>query len=480
MKIPSPYDYLAFAAKTSPSNAAYISQDQQTSYRELHALVKNAAANLRERGIRPGENVAIHHNDIFVAYILILALFHEGANCCLSWEHFDSLPIDHYLTHEMKPFMTEENTIIVNRNWIVQSSGVSRVNVPRLHLDVEAPVIAFSSSGTTGNPKLIAISLREMELRLYATLKSRITTGPIMTMIGLRTLAGFQTAMRALASAEAISMPATISAAVQILVRRRITEFMGSPSHLASITRYLSGKTILLPHLRVVYTTGAPIPSSLLNRVRTEMCQNVMGLYGSSEAGTTCLAPVHALARHLGAGGYPVPGVELDIVDENDQPVALGEEGIIRFRNDYCLQEYLGNPEESAVAFRDGWFYPGDIGLLRGDGLLVVTGRSVDVINASGLKVNPLVVEGFLLAQAGVQDAAVFAAKGVGGIDEIWAAIIPSGDLDDVALMAKAQGRLGQRAPRRIFQVSEIPRNENDKTLRDELRDQVEQMLLEI
>jgi acyl-coenzyme A synthetase/AMP-(fatty) acid ligase len=380
----------------------------------------------------------------------------------------------------MKPFMTEDNTIIVNRDWIVQNLGARRPIAPRQHPDINAPAIIFSSSGTTGEPKLIAISLREMEGRLQATLKTRITTGPVMTMIGLRTLAGFQTAARALASAEAISMPTTLKAAIQILVRRSITEFTGSPSHLASITRYLSGRTIRLPHLRVVYTAGAPIPSSLLNRVRTEMCQNVMGLYGSSEAGTTCLAPVHMLARHLGAGGYPAPGVDLEIVDENDQMLPPDEEGIVRVRNEYCLQEYLGNPEESAIAFRDGWFYPGDIGHLKADGLLIVTGRSVDIINTGGLKVNPLVVEDFLISQAGVQDAAVFAAKGAGGIDEVWAAIIPSTNIDDMALLAKAQERLGQRAPKRIFQVSEIPRNENDKTLRDELRDQVEQMLLEI
>jgi len=85
--------------------------------------------------------------------------------------------------------------------------------------------------------------------------------------------------------------------------------------------------------------------------------------------------PLRILSPTLpGAVGYVTPGVLIEVVDESDNPLPLGKEGLLRIRSPHNIKGYFGNPEETKNAFRDGCFYPGDLGYLTRDGMLVVSG----------------------------------------------------------------------------------------------------------
>jgi len=90
--------------------------------------------------------------------------------------------------------------------------------------------------------------------------------------------------------------------------------------------------------------------------------------------GTVASAPAHLIADTPGAVGYVTPGVLIEVVDESDNPLPLGKEGLLRIRSPHNIKGYFGNPEETKNAFRDGCFYPGDLGYLTRDGMLVVSG----------------------------------------------------------------------------------------------------------
>ncbi len=88
-------------------------------------------------------------------------------------------------------------------------------------------------------------------------------------------------------------------------------------------------RSIRFPSLHTISSAGAVLPPDLLTAARNALCSNVVGAYGSSEAGAAARAPSHILERYPGAAGFVEPGMEVQLVDVNDQPVAPGNEGIV-------------------------------------------------------------------------------------------------------------------------------------------------------
>jgi acyl-CoA synthetase (AMP-forming)/AMP-acid ligase II len=199
------------------------------------------------------------------------------------------------------------------------------------------------------------------------------------------------------------------------------------------------------------------------------LCANVVIAYGSTESGAAASAPVAQFAGVQGAVGYPYLGVSVEVVDDDDRPVAAGQEGIVRIRSEYSADAYVGNPEAAARVFRGGFVYPGDLGVLEPDGLLRIVGRTDDVINRGGVKVNPEVVQDTMRKLAELRDVAVFALRSDAAVPAIGAAIVPATPLDPDGFHALCRTQLGPWAPDFILHLRELPRNENGKVLRSEL-----------
>ena len=125
-----------------------------------------------------------------------------------------------------------------------------------------------------------------------------------------------------------------------------------------------------------------------------------------------------------GAVGFILPEAEAEIVDDADQPLPRGKEGIVRVRTAQAADGYFGDPETSARHFRDGWFYPGDFGYLRDDNLLVIGGREETRLNVGGDKINPEIVEEAIATFPAVADCAVISIGNELGIEEIHALIV--------------------------------------------------------
>jgi len=121
---------------------------------------------------------------------------------------------------------------------------------------------------------------------------------------------------------------------------------------------------------------------------------------------------------------------------------------------------YMGDPPESGNAFRDGWFYPGDVGCLRPDGMLVILGRTGTVLNLGGDKVRPERVEDVLASFAGVTDAAVFTRANDLGVPQLFAVVVAGPGFDEPALRKHCEARLGTAlTPVCFLAVESLPRN---------------------
>ena len=188
--------------------------------------------------------------------------------------------------------------------------------------------------------------------------------------------------------------------------------------------------------------------------------------------------PAHFAPDLPGAAGYVMPGMNVQVVDENGTPLPPGKDGIIRIKGETMVTEYLGDPEESARVFRDGWFHPGDIGYLTAEHMLVISGRAKTVINIGGDKMNPEKVEEVLSAHPSVRQVAVLAVPGDGGLDEVCALVVPRSALIAQALQAFCRDRLPAKfVPARFIAVSDLPRNEMGKIERLKLPDLVKSKL---
>jgi acyl-coenzyme A synthetase/AMP-(fatty) acid ligase len=176
--------------------------------------------------------------------------------------------------------------------------------------------------------------------------------------------------------------------------------------------------------LRTVLTGGGLLSRSMIADARARLCSSVVNLYGSSEAGATAFATTDQLTSVEGATGFVAPWAEVEVVDAAGNALPAGMDGILRIRATCQGAPYPPERAASNDSFRDGWFYPGDLGRITPDGLMILTGRTSDIINVGGLKLAPEVIEDILRRHPAVTEAAAFGAMGESGIEEILVAVV--------------------------------------------------------
>ncbi|MFE6823261.1 acyl-CoA synthetase [Streptomyces sp. NPDC057690] len=232
-------------------------------------------------------------------------------------------------------------------------------------------------------------------------------------------------------------------------------------------TRDLSG-------LRKAYYGASIMPVPVLERLRERLPK--LGFYncfGQSEIGplATVLAPDEHKGR-LDSCGRQVLFVDARVVDENGKDVPDGTAGEIVYRSPQLCEGYWDKPEETAAAFRDGWFHSGDLAVRDAHGYFTIVDRVKDVINSGGVLVASRQVEDALYTHEAVAEAAVIGLPDEKWIEVITAVVVPRGEVTEEELVAHARENLPHfKAPKRVLFVAELPRNASGKILKRELRE---------
>lgn len=307
--------------------------------------------------------------------------------------------------------------------------------------DAGDAALVIATSGSTGRPKLVALSAAA--LRASAAASAERLGGPGRWLLALpaQHVAGAQVVVRSVLTGTVpvvqdvrggFRPDAFAAAARRLGAGRRYTSLV--PTQLA---RLLDGGGAGLDALRgfaAILVGGAALPVELGSRAAT--CGvRVVTTYGMSETAGGCVYD-----------GTPLDGVSVEI---DDGRIVLGGPTL--------ADGYLGLPDETAAAFRDGRFRTSDLGRLV-DGRLEVLGRLDDVIVTGGEKVAPAAVERVLTAQPGVRAACV-----VGVPDPEWgqavaAALVVEPGTDPGAAAAAVRAELGRHAvPRRVLLIDGIP-----------------------
>ena len=259
------------------------------------------------------------------------------------------------------------------------------------------------------------------------------------------------------------------SEAVTAIRRHKVNALSIAPVSLQQVLAAMPADAVPPPSLEMIEVSGSALPSRLGTMARQRLCETLFSHFGATETGGIASAPLFALGGTPGAVGYLHAGVEVQAVDADDRPLPPNTEGVLRIRGGNVVAGYTGDAAASAAVFRNGWFYCGDIGAVSPDGLLTVSGRDGDFINAGGNKLSPQVVEEVLLSLPQVTEAAAFGVPDRMGVVQIWAAIVSAAPVDMPVLRALCRDGLAEKAPKYIIQIKGLPRNANGKVVRAEL-----------
>ena len=465
-------------AKHQPTVAAICAPGWNydiVSYGRLLVFANNAAAHALAAGLKRGNVVGIFAGDPIFHWALVIVLTRVGI---ISFSlHDTNVPtgfaIDAVLAEAPIPSKTAARFIRVDQSWVEGDGNAPAADIENVK-DAVARIIL--TSGTTGDQKAVALThdliWRRVQTYDFAFGNRFPTCSRIFVDVGIAANSGYLWPIYILSRGGTVFVRGSDPAeTLQALSLYGVQGMVAPPSGMAEFLDYYEQSPAFLCPFNVMLSVGSKLATSLSDRVRARMCSYVVHGYGATEGNPVAGAYVHQTAHIKGAVGYITPGMIVQAVDDNGKICAPGTEGHIRFRGDKCVTGYVGNPPGSEKFFRDGWFYPGDIGAVTADGLLIITGRSKNIIDLGGDKINPEVIESVLLSCPGVVQAVAIGHANALGIEQVWAAVETRAEVDPESIRAHCARRLApELVPAKVTRVAAMPRNVGGKIDRDEVR----------
>ena len=252
------------------------------------------------------------------------------------------------------------------------------------------------------------------------------------------------------------------------------TVMMGVPTF---YTRLL-GRSELTPdrvaHMRVFICGSAPLTEQTFEEWEQRTGHRILERYGMSETIINTSNPLQG-ERVAGTVGFALLGQQVRVADEAGVPVPTGEVGMIEVAGPNVFQGYWRMPEKTAEEIRgDGFFITGDLGVQAADGRLSIVGRSKDLVISGGYNVYPKEVEVALDDMAQVAESAVIGVPHPDFGEAVVAVIVPvAGEVTQAQVDAALGHQLARfKQPKRVMNVTELPRNTMGKVQKNLLREQ--------
>jgi acyl-CoA synthetase (AMP-forming)/AMP-acid ligase II len=490
---------LSSAARLHADRVAVSFGESSLTFRELEMASARFGSGLRARGLREGDRVALFMRNRPEYVIALFGTFAAG---------LVAVPINAKLSAgEVAVVLadSEARALVHDGGLKTQAAGLAPLDAvvevgeafnallalgadDARPVDVDENALAwlFYTSGTTGRPKgaqLTHRNLLAMTLALLADVCSFecwdrvLHVAPLSHGSGLYLLGAIARGAENLIWEGSSFAPAEVLALIE---RAGITviAFMAPTMIVMLLDAPGAARP---PSLRCVIYGGAPIHAHHARRMLERFGSVFVQIYGQGEAPMTITylaADAHDPGDpdSLTCAGIAHPGIEVEVMDAEDEPVAPGQRGEVCVRGDVVMSGYWRNPEATRRSLRGGWLHTGDIGRFDHHGRLWLLDRSHDIIISGGTNIYPREVEETLLAHPTVAEASVF-----GVPDDLWgesvvAAVVtvPGEAVSEQELIRFCRERIASfKKPKRVLFVDELPKNAYGKVLRRQIREQV-------
>jgi long-chain acyl-CoA synthetase len=482
---------LEMAVSSNPDRTAIVSDDTRLTTQQLSDLADGGA------GIIAGTD-AHHVVYVGVGGAMLPLLIFASARAGLAFT-----PINYRLSAEGIQALVRrlpEPLVVVDGRYRDMLGGVGQVVIdsdeflaaardaaPAAEFaDPDAVAIVLFTSGTTSQPK--AVELTHNNLTSYITgsveFDSAEPDDAALICVPPYHIAGVSAALSNLYAGRKMVYLPTFDPQewVRLINAEHVTTATVVPTMLDRIVTVLEDGGHELPSLRNLAYGGSKVGLPLVRRA-LELLPEVgfVNAYGLTETSSTIavLTPddhrqAHgaadaAVVKRLGSVGQPVPGIEVQIRDENGTVLGPGQTGELFVRGDQVSGRYTG---VGSVLDAEGWFPTRDIATLDEEGYLFIGGRSDDTIIRGGENIAPAELEDVLIEHAHVHDVAVVGVEDPQWGQAIVAVVVPVAgiDPDPEELRKHVRNHLrGSRTPDRVVFRDELPTNATGKVLRREI-----------
>ena len=481
---------LEMASSASDERVAVVSGDVALSAIDLDAAARRVATRFLEMGATGV--VYCGTNDVSFP-IALFAASYAGIpfiplNYRLGVEQLQPLVEANagaVVVAEVMPVVGADAAMTIDRRELLDEAFASSgdVELPGF-VDPEDVAVLLYTSGTSGTPKAAILRHRHLTAYVIGTVEfagaepeqAALVTVPPYHIAGMANLLSNLYAGRRIVYLDAFDAEVWIDT-----VRREgVTQAMVVPTMLARVVTHLDGRPAELPTLRTLSYGGARMPLPVLEQALELFAgTGFVNAYGLTETSSTIalLGPEdHAAAFEgdpvakvrLGSVGKVLPGIEVEVRDEDGTVLPVGEPGLVFLRGEQVSGEY----DAGSVVDEAGWFPTRDRGWIDADDYLFIEGRADDTIIRGGENIAPAEIEDVLVRHPAVDSACV-----VGLPNEEWgqsiaaAVVLSAGRSVTVEeLQAYCREHLrGSKTPETIVFRDELPHTPTGKLLRREV-----------
>ena len=498
MELPlTPLDLLARARRLFPERVGVWQGETSWTYdafarrcdRLAHALVG-------ELGVRPGDRVAWlcgNTHELLEAYYGVLLADSvllplnirlsapelrfcvDDAGARVLFRHPDQVDLGHGGVREV--VLGDEHEALL----AAQPSTPFPVPV----VDESAPAELFYTSGTTGDPKGVVLTHRNLYLH---AIHSALTNGISGRDVIIHTISLFHVNgwgvphyLTGLGGVQVLLPRFDADEVLRLVERHGVTRLFLVPTMVSQLLASPLLGHVDLSSLEQISIGGAPTPPTMLAEVEDRFgCECICG-YGMTESSPTLTRSLDkpgdppSLERRA-TTGLPILGVDARVLGDDDVEVPWDgvTQGEVCARSNHVMAGYWGRPSETEEALRGGWLRTGDIAVVSPDGYLTIVDRKKDVIVSGGENISSVQVENALAAHPAVYEVAV-----VGVPDERWGEVprayvtlragAPAPTEEELIEWVRSQ-LARYKAPKSVVFVDELPKGGTGKILKHQLR----------
>ncbi|WP_328535597.1 long-chain-fatty-acid--CoA ligase [Streptomyces sp. NBC_00344] len=415
-------DILSRSADRYGARAAVSSGEQHLTYAQLDNLAGRVAALLAERGVVPGDRVAVMLPNMLEFPVLYYGVLRAGGIVVPMNPLLKSREVAHYLRDSGARLIFAFGPVAERATAGAEGTPAHVVKIEAGSLDTllagyEEPAstagggqddtaVILYTSGTTGVPKGAELTHANLARNADLTACSLFALTPddaVMGCLPLFHAFGQTCAMNAAvgAGARLVLLPRfEPGAAWETIARERITIFEGVPTMYAALLGQ-NHDGVDASSLRLCASGGSALPVEVLHAFEAAFECPVLEGFGMSETSPVASFNHPDKPRKAGSIGTPVEGVEMRLVDEKD---GVGE---LCVRGHNVMKGYWGRHEATAETVQDGWLHTGDLARVDADGYYFVVDRKKDLVIRGGFNIYPREIEEVLYEHPSVAEAAV-------------------------------------------------------------------------